>query len=526
MKRKAALIVDKLQVTQWQLDALQAANDSLEILLVLNCQNTRTKKRLLKHFFYYVLNALSLQNYLTRRRQVRFPNAKVIDFESTNNGAWQSLPEGIYDELKRSEIDVVIKFGMNLLRVDEDKSSPPILSYHHGDPSKYRGRPAGFYEVLSGEKTIGIIVQTLSNELDAGEIYAFAESKVVSYSYKKTALNFYLNSAPLLNKAVANFAAGLKVDRKSDGKNYRLPSNFKVLRFLALLGVNAIKKIVYGLFFEKKWRVATTKNVLAMTQSEILLSRNFNEIPISKNYNFYADPFFSEDGSKIRLEALGNKSGLGDILELEASDVSRCTTLATGKHFSYPCSFAFKGKEYILPEVASHSAPYFCEPIKSDIRYYLKGLEEKRIVDATLYFTEDKCYLFFGEDHSAHTVLNLWLSESPFDVFKPHPKSPIAISPSDARMGGKPISFHQKLLRFGQNNSGEYGESLAIMQITTLSDMDYKEVKLGTIRIDKFSGPHCLSFSPDKKELLVDYYRNEFSLFAGVRRIKARWRKR
>ena len=185
MKRKAALIVDKLQVTQWQSDALQAANDSLEILLVLNCQNTRTKKRLLKHFFYYVLNALSLQNYLTRRRQVRFPNAKVIDFESTNNGAWQFLPEGIYDELKRSEIDVVIKFGMNLLRVDEDKSSPPILSYHHGDPSKYRGRPAGFYEVLSGEKTIGIIVQALSNELDAGEIYAFGESKVVSYSYKK-----------------------------------------------------------------------------------------------------------------------------------------------------------------------------------------------------------------------------------------------------------------------------------------------------------------------------------------------------
>ena len=105
-------------------------------------------------------------------------------------------------------------------------------------------------------------------------------------------------------------------------------------------------------------------------------------------------PFFSEDGSKIRLEALGNKSGLGDILELEASDVSRCTTLATGKHFSYPCSFAFEGKEYILLEVASHSAPYFCEPIEPDIRYYLKGLEDKRIVDATLYLNDDKCYLF------------------------------------------------------------------------------------------------------------------------------------
>ena len=33
---------------------------------------------------------------------------------------------------------------MNLLRIDENLKLPPILSFHHGDPSKYRGRPAGF----------------------------------------------------------------------------------------------------------------------------------------------------------------------------------------------------------------------------------------------------------------------------------------------------------------------------------------------------------------------------------------------
>ena len=80
---------------------------------------------------------------------------------------------------------------MNLLKIDEKFSNLTFLSFHHGDPSKYRGRPAGFYEILNGELTSGIIVQKLSNQIDAGKIFAFAESKVINYSYKETAKNFY-----------------------------------------------------------------------------------------------------------------------------------------------------------------------------------------------------------------------------------------------------------------------------------------------------------------------------------------------
>ena len=34
---------------------------------------------------------------------------------------------------------------MGLLRMPNDDTMLPVLSYHHGDPSK--GRPAGFYEL-------------------------------------------------------------------------------------------------------------------------------------------------------------------------------------------------------------------------------------------------------------------------------------------------------------------------------------------------------------------------------------------
>ena len=522
---KAALIVDNLQLSKWQLDALDAASNSIEIVLLLNCQNSRTKRRYLKNFFYYALNIFTFKNYLTKRQSFSFPNAPIINFDSIYEGAWQSLTEKIYKELEDGNIDVVIKFGMSLLKLNEEKQLPPILSYHHGNPSKYRGRPAGFYEILNNERTTGIIVQAICNKLDAGEIYAFAESKVVNFSYKKTALNFYFNSVPLLDKAIRNLSNKTKLDIKVDGKNYQLPSNAKVSIFLLLLSRNAFKKLIYGLFFEKKWRVASIQNTLYLTNDEKLSSIEFNDVPIDKKYNFYADCFFSENDKKIRVEAMDNITGLGDILEIETRDYLNQNVLISGDHFSYPCSFEYNAKEYLLPEVASHSAQYFFEPNKIDEKHFIKGLEDKRIVDATMHLQDGKCFIFFGENENAHTILNLWIGDSPFDVFKPHPMNPIAISPYIARMGGKLLRHQGRIIRFGQNNSGEYGESLSVIQITSLSAKSYDEVKIGTLTIDNFIGPHSISFNSDMTEIVIDYYTNKFSFLAGIKRIKSKLHK-
>ena len=45
MKKKAALLLDNMHLSKWELDALVAARKSIEITLVLNCRNTRTKKK-------------------------------------------------------------------------------------------------------------------------------------------------------------------------------------------------------------------------------------------------------------------------------------------------------------------------------------------------------------------------------------------------------------------------------------------------------------------------------------------------
>ena len=108
MKYRVALILDNLNISKWQKIALDGASENIEIALIINCQNTKTKKNYLKHFFYYVLNFLSLKNQLTKKQKFRNTDSVIINFDSIYNGAWQSLPLDIYDSINKEKIDVII----------------------------------------------------------------------------------------------------------------------------------------------------------------------------------------------------------------------------------------------------------------------------------------------------------------------------------------------------------------------------------------------------------------------------------
>lgn len=64
------------------------------------------------------------------------------------------MPDNIIDQLNNKNINIVIKFGMNLLKIRDNLSKLSILSFHHGNPAKYRGRLAGFYEILNYKKKL------------------------------------------------------------------------------------------------------------------------------------------------------------------------------------------------------------------------------------------------------------------------------------------------------------------------------------------------------------------------------------
>jgi hypothetical protein len=183
---RIALIVGGPSVARWQAEALLQLADEAEFIL-LTCTNTRFTRKPFRHGLYYLLNLVSLKTAATR--PVPLPSSlrivERLDFEAERDGAWQRFPPEVLELLARERPEVAIKFGMGLLRVP-DSLDCRILSYHHGDPRHFRGRPAGFHELLSGVPTVGQIVQIISNRLDSGAVVAFAETRVQPHSYRAT----------------------------------------------------------------------------------------------------------------------------------------------------------------------------------------------------------------------------------------------------------------------------------------------------------------------------------------------------
>ena len=526
MKKRVALLVDKNHLKKWQLEALEEAKDIIDIRLILSCNNTKTNRKFLQNFFYYVLNFFTLKNQSTSKISIKNLSKNIFSFRSSYEGVWQLVPNEVTRILEEENIDLVIKFGMSLLKIDDNTKKFSIFSYHHGDPSKYRGRPAGFYELFNNENKVGVVVQELSNNLDAGKVYSFAESKVMHDSYKQTALNFYRVSRFLLRKAIINYEKNRTEDINPIGKNYSLPSNLKVFLFLTKILYRKTKKILYGIFFEKKWNVGTYPMPRDF-QSNILLDPNkINIFNINGNYTFYADPFFSSNLDKVRVEALNKRNGIGDILEIDLINKDFSKVILSGNHYSYPHSFKHENKEYLLPEVASHSAQY-CIPLDSQNseKIYLEGLESKRIVDATLFKKDNIFFIFFCEKDDESNVLKLYFSNNLKGEYKKHPNSPICINPTRSRMGGDIFIHDENIFRFGQNNSRDYGSSNTIIRISKISDTDYEEEVCGSIKIKGIKGPHTVNFNSDSNIMLIDFYKNQFSFLAGYRRFLSKFYK-
>lgn len=85
--------------------------------------------------------------------------------------------EGLGNELTGEAIhllesvDIGIRFGFGIL-VGDVLQAPQhgIVSFHHGDITEYRGRPAGFWEFVNGENSAGVTIQRLTDSLDGGEM--------------------------------------------------------------------------------------------------------------------------------------------------------------------------------------------------------------------------------------------------------------------------------------------------------------------------------------------------------------------
>jgi len=522
---KIGIITEGMKVAKWQADALETLPGDTEFVIY-NCLNSAPGKRQLRHAAYYLLNLLTIKNPLTR--SVPIPSTlKIVakvHFEAAREGSWQSLPLPLLETIGRDQPVVIVKFGMGLLIVPPSERLPvPILSYHHGDPSRFRGRPAGFYELLAGERTVGQIIQLLSNRLDSGRIVAAAETRALAHSYKQTLIEAYRHSRLLLPTAVHNAIAKASWTPPHWGPAYRLPSSRQVLQLVRILVRNRLSRIVYGLTREKRWNVATAPLAQPVTLGSLCASleqeARWTPAPMPPRCRFVADPFF-HPSQGLLVEAMMTDTKRGAIFHMHDRRFQRIS--GRGGHFSYPSVIRSKGHDYVVPEVSDWSValafPLDEEGLGEPFKLRLPGMP--RLVDPTPFIRKNQLYLFANRADEGPSVLRLWVASSIDADFTEHPSSPIRISPRGGRMGGTLLEIPERLIRVGQDLRGDYGDGISFFEVTRLDSQNYAEVDAGGFRFEHWHGPHTINVA--REELAFDYYLDRFSPLAGIRRILER----
>ncbi len=523
-----ALLVDGDEtITNWQSHALRKvllAGHTIDLILIANGIGYTSKKRLsyAAYYLFAIINRSKMKpNERTGISSLGIDSVRKIRFNRNYRGAWESIPDEVLTNLK--DIDVVIKFGMGLLEHTEKITTKfGILSYHHGDPSRYRGRPAGFWECLNSENIMGVIVQQISNTLDGGEIRAIGYSRVEKTSYRKTLSSVYEAGIPLLLKALENCDLNMKISTELSREIYRLPRNRVVLRLLFKQFKSLVQKLIYGAFVQKNWSVAQVDRVLNLEEETTLGLNEILCLPVPKGYIFSADVVGILD-SRVYCELLDARSGFGEIGRWDGHDWEVLETGIQG-HKSYPQIVSNDGKNYLFPEVSSTNSPVLIEIDSSGFptsnRVYLGNQKGSRHVDGTLFRT-DKCwYLFSGNREKSHQQLDLYYSsDGLFGEFFLHPKSPISLDPRNSRMAGPIFEYSGKIYRFSQDCSEKYGSRININRINQISISEYQETLVGSLRIEDALGPHSLLVARDK--IWIDLYVESFDIKAGLRRLKS-----
>lgn len=164
---------------------------------------------------------------------------KTVYYESSELFASQSFPhfktlypyrQDFLELLRKTNLEVLVYlngFGVILKEPLIHITPKGILSYHHGNMRKYRGQPAGFWELYNGDSSMGITVQRLSAGIDTGEPIAERNVEILrTDSLKKLKKRFYENSVDLmllaLNNVESNFFTPPIINEY--GKLYTLPN--------------------------------------------------------------------------------------------------------------------------------------------------------------------------------------------------------------------------------------------------------------------------------------------------------------
>jgi len=199
-----------------------------------------------------------------------------------------------------------------------------------------------------------------------------------------------------------------------------------------------------------------------------------------RDAQFVADPFLYHEGDSwyMFMEVFDRSTG-GDIGLARSPDGLHWTydriVLDEPFHLSYPYVFKADNSYYMIPEThqLSDVRIYKADKFPYEWKYVATILNRRKYVDPSIFFYNDRWWLFVGETED--TTLYLFSSKTLTGHWVEHPQSPVIQNDSiNARPGGRAFVFNgDKIIRIAQS----FGDVLSVRayQVDILNTKQYAE---------------------------------------------------
>jgi hypothetical protein len=425
-----------------------------------------------------------------------------IDVRPVTKGFVHRFPPEAVEAIRAYDLDLLLRFGFNIIRGDILRVPRfGVWGYHHGDNDAYRGGPSHFWELVEGHPFSGVILQVLTEELDAGTVLCkgLAPTQQTLLVSRNRVQPFLLGSTFAIRKMWELHRGGMPalqarmeppapyVGRR---KIYRAPTNRQLAGFVlpALL-----RKAVQRPFQRagiNHWRMAFRRGApLSLEPGSSPSLEGFRWIA-SPPGRFYADPFlwphqgrdycFFEDyeyASKRGRISCGVVTPGGDLAEVGP-------VLDLGHHLSYPYIFEDQGELFLIPESADYGMVELYRATGFPYRWErVHTLLDTGGIDTMVIRREGSYWMFTSVSEPAGAALQLMLltSDRLTGPYRLHPESPLTADARYARGAGRIIERGDSLIRPSQDASGTYGRAIHFRRIVSLTETAYREEPLVTL---------------------------------------------
>jgi len=415
-------------------------------------------------------------------------------------------------------LDFILRFGFNIIR-GEILEVPRygVWSFHHDDEKKYRGSPAGFWEIYYDDPVTGAMLQRLTDRLDGGIVLRRGFFRTVRHSYVANISQLYGESAAWPAQICREIRAGCvsafaAEPSCADAPMFYPPTNLEMLRFMGKLWSNQFYRIARLLSLRDHWNIGVVEAPITK-----FLDPNFSPhvhwLPSQPSRKYFADPFHCPEigannpkpTTSVMVEEYDYAGAKGSIswLSLRKEQGSlriddRGPAIALPIHLSYPYIFRYDGVVYCVPECSqSHGISLYRAVDPPRVWQKLATLVDAfDAVDPTLFQHEGRWWLLCSSRHqgSLHNLF-IWYADTLLGPWRPHDGNPVKNDVRSSRPAGTPFAHEGHLYRPTQDCSRTYGGRVLLNRINKLTPEEFAEESVREISpIAPYSdGVHTLS---------------------------------